>query len=243
MVGNLVAVRKPQEIAQRERVRATPGDAALAVYPLEIADHVHAEIPSRRQRRRAHPRRVVRLPQRGVTQGGRETFGEKGLSGLQAGHGALKVRALFGIVQDGGIAVTDPPQDGDDRVYIIGHVPADGITTPFCISLRSTAAVRGTSLSADNTNGDTMILARCCLDYPVGPHLDLPTSRKIVFVEKALRGTEPEQRQWHGSGVLTEVRSADIGNAVISAMDAKAVQMIVIPPHEDLDHPVQLGNR
>src|SRR5208282_591525 len=78
-----------------------------------------------------------RLPQRGVTQGGRETFGEKGLSGLQAGHGALKVRALFGIVQDGGIAVTDPPQDGDDRVHIIGHLPADGITTPFCISLRS----------------------------------------------------------------------------------------------------------
>src|SRR5208282_6387977 len=31
------------------------------VYPLEIADHVHAEIPSRRQRRHAHPRRVVRL--------------------------------------------------------------------------------------------------------------------------------------------------------------------------------------
>src|SRR5208337_1117875 len=41
------------EIAQRERVRAPPCDAALAVDPLEIADHVHAEIPSRRQRRRA----------------------------------------------------------------------------------------------------------------------------------------------------------------------------------------------
>jgi hypothetical protein len=79
-----------------------------------------------------------RLPQRGVTQGGRETFGEKGLSRLQAGHGALKVRALFGIVQDGGIAVTDPPQDGDDRVHIIRHLPADGVTTPFCIILRST---------------------------------------------------------------------------------------------------------
>jgi hypothetical protein len=88
-----------------------------------------------------------------------------------------------------------------------------------------------------------MILARGCLDYPLDPHLDLPSSRKIVFVEKPLRGTEPEPRQWHGSGVLAEVRSADIGNAVISAMDAKAVQMIVIPPHEDLDHPVQLGNR
>ena len=88
-----------------------------------------------------------------------------------------------------------------------------------------------------------MILARCCLDYPLDPHLDPPSSRKIVFVEKPLRGTEPEPRQWRGSGVPAEVRSADIANAVISAMDAKAVQMIVIPPHEDLDHPVQLGDR
>jgi hypothetical protein len=88
-----------------------------------------------------------------------------------------------------------------------------------------------------------MIHARCCLDYPIDPHLDLPSSRKIVFVEKPLRGTEPEQRQWHGGGVLAQVRSADTGNAAISAMDAKAVQMIVIPPHQDLDHPVQLGNR
>src|SRR5271165_5462284 len=135
------------------------------------------------------PRYRERLPQRGVTQGGRETFGEKGLSGLQAGRGALKVRALFGIVQDGGIAVTDPPQDGDDRVHIIGHLPADGITTPFCISLRSTAAVRRTSLSAGNTNGDTMILARCCLVYSLDPHFDLSSSRKIVFVEKPWDGT------------------------------------------------------
>ena len=43
------------------RSRATPRDAALAVDPLEVADHVHAEIPPRRERRRAHPRRVIRL--------------------------------------------------------------------------------------------------------------------------------------------------------------------------------------
>ena len=59
MIGRLVAVRQPQEIAQRERVRATPRNAALAVDPLEIADHVHAEVPPWRQRRRAHPRRVI----------------------------------------------------------------------------------------------------------------------------------------------------------------------------------------
>jgi hypothetical protein len=61
MIGNLVAVRQPQEVAQRERVGATPGKAALAVDAFEIADHMHAEVPTRRKRRRAHPRRVVRL--------------------------------------------------------------------------------------------------------------------------------------------------------------------------------------
>ena len=61
MVGNLLPVRQPQEIAERERIRATPGKAALAVDPLEGPDHVHAEIPPRRKRRRAHPRRVIRL--------------------------------------------------------------------------------------------------------------------------------------------------------------------------------------
>src|SRR6516164_2044431 len=61
MVGNLLAVRKSQEVAQQIRVRAAPRDAALAVEPLEIADHVHPEIPPRRQRRSAHPWRVVRL--------------------------------------------------------------------------------------------------------------------------------------------------------------------------------------
>ena len=41
--------------------RTPPGDAPLAGDPLEIADHVHAEVPTRRHRRRAHLRRVIRL--------------------------------------------------------------------------------------------------------------------------------------------------------------------------------------
>src|SRR5271155_2103570 len=61
MVRNFLPVRQPQEIAERERIRATPRDAPLAVDPLEVADHVHPEIPPRRKRRRAHPRRVIRL--------------------------------------------------------------------------------------------------------------------------------------------------------------------------------------
>src|SRR5450631_3434931 len=49
MVRNLVPVRKPKEIPQRIGIRTAPDDAALAVDPLEIADHVHAEIAARRQ--------------------------------------------------------------------------------------------------------------------------------------------------------------------------------------------------
>jgi hypothetical protein len=37
------------DVPQRIRVRAAPGDATLAVEALEIADHVHSEIPPRRQ--------------------------------------------------------------------------------------------------------------------------------------------------------------------------------------------------
>ena len=61
MVGNLVPVYKPQEIPQRIGIRAAPDNAALAVDPLEIADHVHAEIAPREQRGSAHPRRIIRL--------------------------------------------------------------------------------------------------------------------------------------------------------------------------------------
>ena len=61
VIGNLLPVLQPQKIAQRMRIRTAPGDAPLAGDPLEIADHVHAEVTSRRHRRRAHLRRVIRL--------------------------------------------------------------------------------------------------------------------------------------------------------------------------------------
>src|SRR3984893_14126750 len=64
MIGNLLAVLQPQEIAQRHRIRTPPGNAGLAGDPLEIANHVHAEVTPRGQRRRAHLRRVIRLARR-----------------------------------------------------------------------------------------------------------------------------------------------------------------------------------
>ena len=56
-------LRRPQtqKLPQRQRVRATPLDPAFGVDPLEVADHVHPEVPAGRNRRRAHLRRIVRL--------------------------------------------------------------------------------------------------------------------------------------------------------------------------------------
>src|SRR6185369_15951885 len=61
VIGNLFPVLQPQKIPQRMRIRTPPGDAPLAGDPLEIADHVHAEVPTRRHRRRAHLPCVIRL--------------------------------------------------------------------------------------------------------------------------------------------------------------------------------------
>ena len=61
LVRDLVAVRQSQEGAKRQQIRTPPGNSPLAVDPLEIADHVHAEITTGRQRRGTHPRRVVWL--------------------------------------------------------------------------------------------------------------------------------------------------------------------------------------
>ena len=55
------------------------------------------------------------------------------------------------------------------------------------------------------------------------------------LIEEALRGTEPELCQRDRRSVLVKVRPADIGYAVVPAMNAKAVQVIVVPAHEQLD--------
>ena len=80
-------------------------------------------------------------------------------------------------------------------------------------------------------------------DHPLDPHLDLPARPEVVFIKEPLRGTKREARQWHCRGVRGENRPADTGDAVIPAMDAEAMQMIVLPAHEHLDHVMQVGDR
>jgi hypothetical protein len=63
---------------------------------------------------------------------------------------------------------------------------------PLRIDPGPAATVRRTRLSAGNANRDAMALAWRFLDYPLGPHFDLPASGEVVLVEEALRGAEPE---------------------------------------------------
>jgi hypothetical protein len=59
VVGHRLGGAEPQELAQRQAVRAAPLQAALAVDPLEVADQVHAEVAPGRDRWPAPPAGVV----------------------------------------------------------------------------------------------------------------------------------------------------------------------------------------
>jgi hypothetical protein len=90
------------------------------------------------------------------------------------------------------IAIGDTAENGDDRIHVGRHAPADRITTPLRIGLGAATAVRGTGRPAGNANGDAMTLAWRFLDDFLDPHLDPPAGREVVLVEEAFRGTEPE---------------------------------------------------
>lgn len=56
VVGRRLVEPEPQEIAQRQRIRRAPGDAALRVNALEIANQQQPEIDARWQARPTHLR-------------------------------------------------------------------------------------------------------------------------------------------------------------------------------------------
>jgi hypothetical protein len=132
--------------------------------------------------------------------------------------------------QDGVIAIGDTAEDGGDHVHIGRHVPADRIATPIRIGPRPIAAIRRTGLPARQASGDAVALAWRLLDHLLDPHFDLPASREVVLIEEALGGTESELCQPHRRSVLVKARPTDIGDAVIPAMNTKAVQVIVSQP-------------
>src|SRR5271165_4340874 len=104
----------------------------------------------------------------------------------------FKLRERLGIRQDGVVAIGDATQDGDNRIHVCGHLPADRIATPFRIEPGPAAAVRRTGLSAGNANRDAMVSAWRPRDYALDTHFDLPSGREVVLIEEALCGTEPE---------------------------------------------------
>ena len=50
-------------------------------------------------------------------------------------------------------------------------------------------------------------------------------------------------RQRHRLGVLAKVQPADGRDAVVLAVNAEAAQVFVLPAHQHLDDPVQIGDR
>jgi hypothetical protein len=50
VIGTVLCQRQSQELPEREAVRTPPGDAALGVDPLEVADQQHAEVIAGRDR-------------------------------------------------------------------------------------------------------------------------------------------------------------------------------------------------
>ena len=72
---------------------------------------------------------------------------------------------------------------------------------------------------------------------PLDPHLDLPPSRERVLAKESLRGMSRNRHSSTRYSVLANATPTDIGEAIIPAMGAKAVQVIVVPAHVHLDHP------
>jgi hypothetical protein len=103
----------------------------------------------------------------------------------------FEVRERPGIGQDSVIAFGDTAEDGDDRIHVGRHVPADRITTSLRVGTGPTAAVRRSGLPAGNANGDAMT---CAWRFPNGlldPQFDLPASREVVLIKERSVGRNP----------------------------------------------------
>jgi hypothetical protein len=61
VVGTRAVASRRRKVPQRKRVRAAPLDPAFGIDALEVADHVHSEVPPRRDRRHPHLCRIIRL--------------------------------------------------------------------------------------------------------------------------------------------------------------------------------------
>jgi hypothetical protein len=65
-------------------------------------------------------------------------------------------------------------------------------------------------------------------------HVVLPAAGEVVLVEKALTGAEAKVGQPYVSGIVTVADSAVMPDAVLTAVDDKAVQVLVVPAQREL---------
>jgi hypothetical protein len=70
----------------------------------------------------------------------------------------------------------------------------------------------------------------------------LPTGGEVVLIYEPFGRVEPEARQRYRSGIFVEDESAEVRYAVIPPMDVEAMEVLVLPAHQQLDDAVQIGD-
>ena len=70
----------------------------------------------------------------------------------------------------------------------------------------------------------------------------LPAVGEVVLVEKALTDAEAKVGQAYVSGIVTEADPAVMPDAVVTAVDDEAVQVLVAPAQHALKAGVEIGD-
>jgi hypothetical protein len=73
-------------------------------------------------------------------------------------------------------------------------------------------------------------------------HVMLPAVGEVVLVQEALANTKAKLGQVYVSGIVTEADPAVRADAVLTAVDDEAVQMLVAPAKDELERREQVGN-
>lgn len=71
--------------------------------------------------------------------------------------------------------------------------------------------------------------------YPLDANIAQPVHRKIVGVSKTVTHIKTEIIQKHVACIMRKIQASLITDAVVFAVDMKAVQMIIVPTHGGLN--------
>jgi hypothetical protein len=70
----------------------------------------------------------------------------------------------------------------------------------------------------------------------------LPAVGEVILIEKAFTDSKAKVCQAYVSGIVTEADPAIMPNAVLAAVDDKAIQVLVAPAEDKLERRVEIGD-